>query len=190
MKACSPDLRDSCVGAVSIPSFFLPFASPLGAVSTHGHPGSQLWPLSLGGFCGARLHGALWAQGPVGRNRKPTALRASWEKGCPGVNGACVVVQAGSQGARGSGAPPSADVQDDLQGNSSTLSASLCFPFRAFGAMGRGQGWHGVVYVPLGGNMREMVLLPLLMVPLRHSVQMESWLLPISQKGMGSAKEG
>lgn len=66
------------------------------------------------------------------------ALRASWERGCPGVNGACVVAQAGSQGTRGSGAHPSADVEADLQGNSSTPSALLSFPPEH---LGNGQGW-------------------------------------------------
>lgn len=61
------------------------------------HPSIQLWPPSLGGSMGQR---------PVGRSHEPTALHASWERGCPRVNGACVVVQARSQDARGSGPIP------------------------------------------------------------------------------------
>lgn len=68
------------------------------------------------------------AQELVGRNYEPIALWASWERGYTGVNGACVVVQAGSQDTRGSRVPPSADVQDDLQGHIFALSAVLSFP--------------------------------------------------------------
>lgn len=82
-------------------------------------PSGQPWPSS-------------WvdpvAQEPMARNHEPMTLWASWERGYTGVNGACVVVQAGSQDTRGSGAPPSADVQDDLQGHVSAFSAVLSFP--------------------------------------------------------------
>lgn len=54
MTAFLPVPGGSGVGALSIPSFFLPSASPLGTVSTHDHLASQLWPPSLGGSCGAR----------------------------------------------------------------------------------------------------------------------------------------
>lgn len=67
------------------------------------------------------------AQEPVARNYEPMTLWASWKRRYTGVNEACVVVQAGSQDPRGSGAPPSADVQDDLQGHVSAFSA-LSFP--------------------------------------------------------------
>lgn len=132
-------------------------------------PASFVWPLSLGGSCGARPSGALWAQGPVGRNHEPTVLRASWKRGRPGVNGACVVVQAESQGARGSGSHPSADVQDDLQGNSLALSASLSFPSRAFGEWeGRGVAWDGVC-TPEREHEKEGPSSPSSPFPLKYS---------------------
>lgn len=130
---------------MSIPAISLSPASPLAAASTHtvqpASSGLFSWvsPVGLGPIepCGT--------QGPVGRNHEPTALRASWERGCPGVNGACVVVQARSQGARGSGAHPCADVQDDLQGNSWALSALLSLPSTVCGEWaGRGVAWGGI----------------------------------------------
>lgn len=163
-------------------------ASPLGAGSTHGQPSSQLWLLSLGGSCGPRLHGAPWAQGPVGRNHKPTALRASWEKGCPGVNGACVVVQARSQGTRGCEAPPSADVQDDLQGNFSTPSASLSPPEHLGEWAGRGDmGW--CMCPSEGTRERGPFLPPTLWLPLRHSqCKWKAGFFPFLRRGWKALK--
>lgn len=74
------------------------------------------------------------------------------------------MAQAGSQGARGS------DVHDDLQGKSSALSALLSFPSRALGK----------------GNMRKRVFPP--SAP-TTGANGES-LLPISEKGIQSLKEG
>lgn len=60
------------------------------------------------------------------------------------------MVQAGSQDTRGSGAPPDADVQDDLQGHVSAFSALSLSPQSICG-MGEVGGWgHMVAYLPLG----------------------------------------
>lgn len=187
MRAFSPNPRDSCAGGIH-PFLLRKKASPLGAGSTHGQPSSQLWLLFLGGSCGPRLHGALWAQGPVGRNHKPTALRASWEKGCPGVNGACVVVQARSQGTRGCEAPPSADVQDDLQGNFSTPSASLSPPEHLGEWAGRGDmGW--CMCPSEGTRERGPFLPPTLWLPLRQSqCKWKAGFFPFLRRGWKALK--
>lgn len=74
-----------------------------------------------------------------------------------------------------------------------TLQASLLHSLSLPEHLGEraGRGDMGWCYVPLGGNLRRQALAPLLEAPTQAlSVQMESQLLPISQKGMENPKEG
>ena len=128
--------------------------------------------------------------GPVGWKHEPTVLRASWERGCPGVNGACVVVQAGSQGSRGCGAHPCADVQDDLQGNSwALLHFTLSSP--EYVGYGTGWGWPGWCMHPSEGTReRGPFLLRLITTPTPGTLSASGKLISsMPQRWMGGPEE-
>lgn len=124
----------------------------------------------------------LWDQGPVGRSHEPTALHASWERGCPRVNGACVVVQAGSQGARGSGPIPVLTCTMTFRASlRPSLLRSISSP-EHWGMGGWWWWWYVLVYVPRRGNVRKWVLPPPAPAPGTLSAS-GKLLSPVSQKG-------
>ena len=67
------------------------------------------------------------------------------------------MVQAGSQGARGSGAHPRADVQDDLQGNSWALLHFPLSPLQNMWGMGGDGGGRGGVCSPQRAHEKEVL---------------------------------
>lgn len=162
----------------SLPSSSL-VPPPRGTVYTHGHPSDQLWPPSPGGPYGAR---GLWA-GAV-------SPRLRMHLGKEGVQESMEPVLWPRLGARVQGAlGPTPVLTWKVTFRAAPRPPLLCsLSLQSIWGMGRG-GWHGMVCMPLRGNMKKWVL-PLPALTPGTSNTRGKLLFPIFQKGMGSPNEG
>lgn len=99
------------------------------------------------------------AQEPVGRSHESMTLWASWERGYTGVNGACVVVQAGSQDARGSGLLPVLTCKMTFRAMLRPFLFCSLSPQSICG-MGEVGGWGHMVAYLSGGEQGRQPLIP------------------------------